>query len=823
MADERPGSGSPPASPNDPHADDGGLSEAHGSGSTGSTADLPRKTKPPLIGDFRVVRMIGAGGMGVVYEAEQQHPKRPVALKVIRGDRCLDDTAVKLFQREAQVLARLKHPAIAAIYESGRTEDGEHFFAMELVRGQTLADWLAGRPADQKLSSTELDLRLRVFRRICEGVAYAHQRGVVHRDLKPSNILIFEDESSGSAQGAAGAPGVKILDFGLARITDTDVAATTLVTDAGTIRGTLSYMSPEQIRGNPDEIDMRTDIYSLGVVLYQLFTGDLPYDVIGKPMHEISRMICEESPKSLISAWKGGSRPDRDIETITFKALEKSATRRYQSVTALEEDIDRFLKNQPILARPASAAYQLRKMVQRHKVPFFSAAAILLLLAGSVITLSIQANTIAHERDRANHEARNALAVTEFLVQLFAVADPAEARDRDITARELLDRGVGQMSDELEQQPEVRAMLSSVLGRVYLSLGLFDQAAPLLEEALVLQGELYGKETAGSAEAAENLAVLYMETGDFEKAEPRLNEVLALQRRLHGDRSSEVAESLYHVAVLHLHRGEFQAAIPLFEEALATERELSGGPNEATASIINDLAYSASKLGRDDEAERLNREALAQRREILGDDHPSVAQSLNNLGQSLARRGDYEEAEQMIREAVALNRKIYGEHHPELNATLSSFASVLRDSGKLVEAEQVLREIIEGDRTTFGDNHPVVAGDLTMLATVLERLGEPDAAESYYREALDIQRKVFTEDSWQIATTKNLLASSLISQGRHQEAEPLLVESFRIISDTFGEDHPRTGAARRRVVTNYEAWGKPELADPYRQAEGDEG
>jgi serine/threonine protein kinase/Flp pilus assembly protein TadD len=819
MDDNGPGSKQPLNPTNEDSANTESLAEGTEKLPTCSTADRPTRAEPRLIGDFRIVRLIGAGGMGVVYEAEQQHPKRPVALKVIRGDRYLDDTAIKLFQREAQVLARLKHPAIAAIYESGRTEDGEHFFAMELVRGQTLADWLDKRPASQGLSSDELELRLRIFRRICEGVAYAHQRGVVHRDLKPTNILIFDDEGSGSASDTTGAPGVKILDFGLARITDTDVAATTLVTDAGTIRGTLSYMSPEQIRGNPDEIDMRTDIYSLGVVFYQLLTGDLPYEVLGKPMHEISRAICEEPPKSLVSAWKGSSRPDRDIETITFKALEKSASRRYQSVTALEEDIDRFLRNQPILARPASAVYQLRKMVQRHKVPFYSAAAILLLLTGSVIALSVQASTIAHERDRANQEARNALAVTEFLVQLFAVADPTEARDKDITARELLDRGVDQMSGDLEQQPEVRAALSGVLGRVYLNLGVFDQAAPLLEEASVLQGELYGQQSAEAAQVAGNLAVLYMMTGEFAKAESRMNESLALRRILYGDRSSEVAEGLYYAASLHLHKGEFQAAIPLLEEALSTEQELSSGQNEATANIISDLAYSAIKLGRDDEAERLNREALAQRREILGDDHPSVAQSLNNLGQSLRNRGNFDEAEQMIREAVALNRRIYGEHHPELNATLSSLASVLRDSNKLEEAEQVLREIVAGNRKTYGDAHPDVAGNLVMLGSVLERQGEPVAAESQYREALDIQRKVFTGDSWQIATTKNLLASSLISQGRHREAEPLLVESFRIISNTFGDDHPRTAAARRRVIANYEAWGKDGLADPYRPTE----
>ena len=816
MADEGPGSDSPPAPPKGPHADVEDLTEAVVSGSTRSTAGLPRKTEPRLIGDFRIVSLIGAGGMGVVYEAEQQHPKRPVALKVIRGGRYVDETAVRLFRREAQVLARLKHPAIAAIYESGRTDDGEHFFAMELVRRKTLDDWLSGRPAADESTPAELDLRLRVFRKICEGVAYAHQRGVVHRDLKPSNILILHEQTSGSGDRAGDTPDVKILDFGLARITDTDVAATTMVTDAGTIRGTLSYMSPEQIRGNPDEIDIRTDIYSLGVVLYQMLTGDLPYEVIGKPMHEISRVICEEPPKSFVNAWKGGSRPDRDIETITFKALEKSTARRYQSVTSLEEDIDRFLGNQPILARPASAIYQLRKMVQRHKAPFISAAIILLLLAGGLVALSVQARAIARERDRANQEAQNAMAVTEFLVKLFEVADPAEARNKDISARELLDRGTDQMSDELEHQPEIRAMLNSVLGRVYLNLGLFDEAAPLLEEALKLEGELHGEETPEAAEAAINLATLYLHKGNYEEAEVRYREALALQRRLHGDRSSQVVEGLNHMATLHLHTGEFQEAVPLLEEALATHREITGGHDKTTTVLVNNLAYCAAKLGNDGEAERLNRETLALRREVLGDDHPLIAQSLNNLGQDLTRQGEFREAEELIREAVALNRKIYGENHPELNATMSSLASVLRDSGQLMEAEQELFQVLDADRTTFGEDHPFIADDLRKIANVQDRMGKLDAAEKHYREALEIQRKTFAEDSWQVATTKSLLGGCLAKQGDNEKAEPLLLLSYKIIVNTFGEDHPRSKAIRGRIVTFYEAWGRPEEAARYR-------
>jgi serine/threonine protein kinase len=266
-----------------------------------------------MLGDFRIVRKLGEGGMGVVYEAEQQHPKRPVALKVIRGGAFVDDNQIKMFQREAQTLARLKHPAIAAIYEMGRTEQGQHFFAMELVRGETLGAWLGH-------GSPDLRLRLALFRKICDAVAYAHQRGVIHRDIKPSNILVLKESSSASTASSVGIPDVKVLDFGLARITDTDVAASSFVTDMGTVRGTLPYMSPEQIRGNPDEIDLRTDVYSLGVLLYEMLTGRLPHDLKNAAIAEAARIICAEPPAPLTKTWGGTKRLDADVVTSVTQA-----------------------------------------------------------------------------------------------------------------------------------------------------------------------------------------------------------------------------------------------------------------------------------------------------------------------------------------------------------------------------------------------------------------------------------------------------------------------------------------------------------------------
>jgi non-specific serine/threonine protein kinase/serine/threonine-protein kinase len=364
-----------------------------------------KPTAPAQIGAYKIHRLLGEGGMGIVYEAEQQNPRRLVALKVIRGGRAVDDSTIRMFQREVHALARLRHPGIAAIYESGRTEEGQHFFAMELVRGPTLAEWIKGRKVEGS-SREQIRLRLELFRKICDAVAYAHQRGVIHRDLKPGNILILPAQTPAHASGAQAVPDIRILDFGLARITDADVAAASRTTEVGRIAGTLPYMSPEQVRGNPDEIDFRSDVYALGVILYELLTGQLPYELHRAAVHEMIRIICEQPPRPLTQTWTGARRPDTEIETILHRILEKEPGRRYQTVATLAEDIDRYLTGQPILARPPSALYTLRKLVQRHKVEFVAAAGFIFLLVGFTIALAIQSRLLAVERDRALLEAR---------------------------------------------------------------------------------------------------------------------------------------------------------------------------------------------------------------------------------------------------------------------------------------------------------------------------------------------------------------------------------------------------------------------------------
>jgi serine/threonine protein kinase len=375
---------------------------------TPESESLP--AQPVFIGDHRILRKLGEGGMGVVYEAEQQNPRRHVALKVIRGGRLADEYQVKLFRREAQALARLKHPGIAAIYEAGRTDEGRHYFVMELVRGIPLLDYVKGGRLTGSQVPSGIKQRLELFLKICGAISYAHQRGVIHRDLKPANILVV-DESEGQGLGGSTVSRVelKVLDFGLARITEEDGAGASGLSQAGQVRGTLPYMSPEQVSGDPGKIDVRTDIYALGVILYELLAERLPYDFEHAALPQAIRIICEEDPKPLSRARSElrdresgkAERIDRDVETITLKALEKEPERRYQSVAAMAEDVARYLTNQPIQARPPSALYQFRKLVARHKAPFALLAMVFALLLGFAIMMAMQSARIARERDKA--------------------------------------------------------------------------------------------------------------------------------------------------------------------------------------------------------------------------------------------------------------------------------------------------------------------------------------------------------------------------------------------------------------------------------------
>jgi serine/threonine protein kinase len=744
------------------------------------------------VGSYRIIREIGRGGMGIVYEAEQQDPRRRVALKVLPG-LYADEFHVKLFRREVRALAHLKHPAIATIYEAAQTEAGHHFFTMELVHGVPLNTYASG-------IKLPLRDRLHLFLKVCHAVHYAHQRGVIHRDLKPPNILVDAD----------GNP--KILDFGLARIADADTARTTAVTEAGKIMGTLAYMSPEQVRGTPDETDVRSDVYALGVVLYELLTDRPPHDLSRVRRLEAEQIICEQMPRrpGIINR-----NLPTDLDTIALKALEKEPSRRYPSALTLAEDVERYLANQPVRARPPSVVYRLRKFARRHKALAISTAVVLCSLALGVAGITWQAIRATREQQRALSAEQAAEKVISVLQDVLTSVDPEEAKGVDVTVREMLDDASERVATDFAAQPQTEVTLRETLGNTYRSLGLYAAAEPHLRAAVRIREQFSDQDPGAHAAALTDLAHLLRDTGRYDEAESLYRRSLAIRRDLQGPEHPEVAQGLVDLADLYYVKRDYDAAEQLCTEALAMRRNLGPEHEKAVAQSLLDLAELYHTIGDYDAARSFYDQALATHRRAQGEPL-GAADIMNSLANLLRANGDLTAAEQMHREVLKVRREYLGDRHRDVGTSLMNLAALLRQEGNYAEAEQRYGEAVDIYREALGSEHKLLGGPLIGLGLVLTETGDAESAEPLLREALGVCQKTQPQGHWLIADAGSVLGQCLTALRRYEEAEPLVVEGHSVLSDTLGAEHRLTQEALARVVALYEAWGKTGMAAEYR-------
>jgi serine/threonine protein kinase len=653
---------------------------------------------------------------------------------------------VARFESERQALALMDHPAIAKVFEAGSTPEGRPYFVMEYAAGMPITAYCD----KHKLTVRQ---RLELFILVCEGVQHAHQKAIIHRDLKPSNILVTEVD---------GKPMPRIIDFGVAKATSQKLSAGTMYTRVGTIVGTLGYISPEQADSAGEDIDTRTDVYSLGVVLYELLVGALPLDFQKLAYDEVLRRLREQDAprpstklstlggESAITAQNRGADPltlvrqlRGDPDSIALKALEKDRARRYATPSDLAADIGRYLRNEPVTAHPPSTAYRARKYIRRHRLGVAVAGAGVLLLVGFAVVQGVQLRNIRRERDRADR-------VTQFMTGMFKVSNPSEARGNTVTAREILDKASKEIDTGLSNDPELQAKMMYTMADTYLGLGLLPEAQSLLERALEIQRRVLGPRNPDTLRSMSELATVVDREGHPVEAEKLSRETLYLQRRILG---------------------------PEHPDTLVSMRRL--------AMALRDEGHLA-------EAEKLESETLDIQRRVLGPEHPNTLDSMSTLAITLGDEGHYAETEKLEREMLDISRRIHGPEHPETLRAMSILAYTMRGEGRYAEAERLIRETLDVQRRILGPEHQDTLNSMEGLEITLILEGQYAEAEKLQTETLDIQRRVLGREHPNTLDSMSTLAITLMDEGRYAEAEKLVRETLQIERRVLGPEHPYT-------------------------------
>jgi len=795
-----------------------------------TSADIP-SMEGQTIGAYRLISLIGQGGMGSVWLAERCDGRFEgrAAVKLLNTAR--GRLVEERFRREGNFLAKVTHSHIARLIDAGVSASGQPYLVLEYVHGQ---------PFDRYCDDKRLDIeaRIRLFLDVLEAVAHAHANLIVHRDIKPANVLV-------SANGD-----VKLLDFGIAKLLDDEsgwggeaVEKSALTQEAGAMLTPL-YAAPEQLGGA--QITTATDVYALGVLLYVLLTGDHPAGTARRSPATLIRAIVETEPPRMSDAVVGtnltpeelareaasrGTTPTRlrrtlrgDLDTIVAKALEKNPAERYLSVSALGDDLRRYLYNEPISARADKQWYRAARFVRRHVRSAAAIAAGVLILIGII---AFYTNRLATARDRAEHEAAKAARVSDALSGLLRGADPIanRATPDGFTVTGLLDSATNRVEKELADQPDAQAEIFTIIGRMYRRVGMYDRAQQLLERALISGRAAFGPEHARVAETLNDLGALGAERGDYQMAAASLESALAMRRRIYGAEHTTIADTLAELGRIYQDQGLNDRAEPLHREALAIRRKLLGDQSGETAVSLSDLASVLRLKGDLDGAGTLLRQSLEVNRKTRGDAHAMTATTLHDVALIASAKGDSTGAETLFRRVMDTHRKALGENHPLVAVTLNSLSRVLIDQGRYDEAAAALESALNIARPALGSDHQLIAIYTINLGSVQLARGEPKSAETLVREGLRVRllapqmvpnrRRILPDDDWSIGATRSLLGAALTAQAKYREAESVLLAARHDLESLPAPVQSVVRANTRRIVDLYTTWGKPDEAARY--------
>lgn len=808
-----------------------------------------------MIGPWKIIRDIGRGGMSTVYLASRADGQfeRQVAIKFLHG--LIPGRSMhQRLQLEQNILASLHHKNIAQLFDAGITAEGRPYFILEYIDGKPITEWCI----EQELSLSE---RLEIFEQVCQAVQFAHQRLIVHRDLKPTNILV---DKKGN---------VKLLDFGIAKILEAEPPEGVPLTQTGQYLMTPEYASPEQANGG--QITTATDVYALGLILCQILSGSLPYDVSGKTPIEIGSIISDAAPikpSSIVSSdtvknshnnypVKNFNRKQikkqlrGDLDNIVLKALRKEPERRYGSADQLLQDIRHYQKNEPISARPESAGYLVSKFIQRNRTVVTAAAVIAIMLIAAVIFSLIQARTTEIERQKTEQ-------VNAFLQEMLASPNPYED-GRDVRVIDVLDRTAERIDNELSNQPSVEAAVRHTLGITYRELGQMDQAISQLSEALQLRNqlftaphpdlsetqaqlakteqrrgnyeiadsllnlamqadlELYGREHTILASRIGDLGSLKWETGNLDEAEELLRESLELEQKLRAPEDERVAIAMGNLATLLDDKGFADEALELYQKELEIlQANYPDNQHPSIPQVLSHIGINLDNAEQFEEARSMHTQALALFRDLKGEEHPDVVYAMNNLASVMTKMGDTDEALEMQISAAELYKEIFGPEHPNLGIQYNNIAFTKRNMGDLEGAKESYRNAIEIWQAGLPSDHPFLAYGYNNLASVLMTQNRSSEALPNFQRAYEIRIKHLAPTSSERATTASMLGDCLASLGRMEEAEPLLIEGYLALLESRGEEHTSTQEAAERLQEFLSRQNRLDELDKIKQREG---